>query len=98
MKYYRTKLEISDTGKIATIRHENGRAIAEFYVDGPLAVAAYNVDRQIPVKKGRVNIFRGELQALDRDEMLDIANEVIRTRAEDAAAPSTNAQSTEEID
>lgn len=82
MKTYDCKLKISESGKTIRLVHANGRPFAEILVDGPLAVAAYNAENNIPRIKGRVNMFRGELIALEKDEILDMHTERILDRDE----------------
>ena len=64
-------------GKIARIKHENGRIIAEFLVHGPLSSVIENCNSNVPITKGYPNIFRGELFGLAGYEILDTENECI---------------------
>lgn len=71
-------LEISDSGKFAEIRLENGRIIAQFLIHGLLKRVAENCMNGTEIISGRPNIFRGELYQLapyeylnDRDEQIE---------------------------
>jgi len=83
MKIYQASLLVSESGKYAKISAPNGRIIAEFVVDGPLAVAAYNAVNNIPQKSGRVNFFSGELIQLEKGERIDPVTECIIDRFRD---------------
>jgi hypothetical protein len=61
--------------KIATLKHENGRIIAQFLYHGPLDAVVLNCVRQQPIINGRPNIFRGELYQLAGYELLDVEKE-----------------------
>lgn len=61
--------------KIATLKHENGRIIAQFLYHGPLDAVVLNCVRQQPIINGRPNMFRGELYQLAGYELLDVENE-----------------------
>lgn len=81
---YPTVLSISESGKIAIITASNGRTIAELLIDGPLKQAIHNAIKDSPVERGKVNIFRGDIAQLERDEFLDIDAEMIITKLERA--------------
>ena len=66
--------------KIATLKHENGRIIAQFLYHGPLNAVALNCVKQQPIINGRPNMFRGELYQLAGYELLDIENERVVER------------------
>lgn len=74
---YPTVLSISESGEIAIITAGNGRVIAELLVYGPLKQAAQNASNNTPPERGRVNIFRGDMNQLEKDEFLDIEAELI---------------------
>lgn len=79
-------LQFSDSGKICRILSSNGRIIAEMYVHGPLVVCALNAMNNKEIVKGRPNIYRGELDFLDKNEFLNTRNECIEERIEEVAS------------
>lgn len=83
MKTYSCILLISESGNFARLSTQTGRIIAEFLIDGCLAIAAYNAANNVPIEKGRVNIFRGELIQLARNERLDVKEEKIHNTEEE---------------
>lgn len=81
-KSYTVTLSLSESGKIMTLTAHNGRLIGEFYVEGPLHIAAYNAANNIPMEKGRVNIYRGDIQMLERNEYINKEQEYIEIKSE----------------
>lgn len=75
-----TKLEISDSGKIVKIFHENGRLIAEVLVKGPLLQAALNCHDNVPIVTGRPNVYRAECFGLAGWEYLNCETEQIEEK------------------
>jgi hypothetical protein len=73
-------LSISDSGRIAQIFHTNGRLITELLVHGPLLHVAQNCEANIPITKGRPNVFRGELFGLAGYEYLNVEQEKIEEK------------------
>jgi hypothetical protein len=79
---YEVLLSITKSGRIARVSAPNGRIIAEFLVKGFLNKALHNAVSNLPIEKGRVNVFRGELRQLAPYEYLDIKEEDIYDRDE----------------
>jgi len=73
-------LEISDSGKLAEIRMESGRIIAQFVVHGLLKKVAEHCNSGSEILAGKANIFRGELYQIAPYEYLDREKEVVLER------------------
>lgn len=73
-------IEVSTSGRIARIVHENGRVVAEMLIHGPLAKVMEHCDGRAPILNGRANIFRGELWGLSGYEILNINEERIEEK------------------
>lgn len=70
-------LDISDSGRLAQLRLESGRIIAELIVHGLLKRVAENCIQSNDILAGRPNIFRGELYQLAGYEYLDKESESV---------------------
>jgi hypothetical protein len=71
-KQMKAELEFSESGRILRILcPDNNRIIAEILVHGPLRACAKNAAGNVPIQKGRPNIYRGELYGLTGYEILD---------------------------
>lgn len=68
---------IDISGKILTISAANGRLIAQILVEGPFEPCLKNAAQNMPIEKGRANIYRGELLPLENHEYLDLKNQEI---------------------
>lgn len=73
-------VDIELQGKILFITAENKRTIAEVLVHGPLESCMNNAARNVPIERGRANIFRGELFGLAGYEYLNIEEERIEEK------------------
>jgi hypothetical protein len=73
-------LYLSPSGRLGKITTTNGRIIAEFLIKGYLLQAAENAIHQLPIEKGKINIFRGEIKQLAPYEYLDTQEEDIFDR------------------
>ncbi len=73
-------LDISDSGKFAELRLNNGRIIAQFLVHGLLKRVSENCVSRNEILAGRPNIFRGELFQLASYEYLNREEEMIEEK------------------
>ena len=73
-------MEISPSGRLLRLTHSNGRIIAEILIHGPLRQIVDNCESDMPIVRGRPNIFRGELFGLAGYEILDTASECIKEK------------------
>ena len=77
---YKTVVQVTESGKILRLFHENGRLVAEILVHGPLNRVLQNCEDELPIISGRPNVFRGELFGLAGYEYLNCDTEVIEER------------------
>ena len=73
-------LDISESGKTAELRLENGRIIAQFLIHGLFKKVSENCINGSGIITGRPNIFRGELFQLASYEYLNIEEEKIEEK------------------
>ena len=76
----KANLEISESGRVLRIFHENGRLISELLIHGPLSKVMKNCDEQRPILNGRPNVFRGECFGLAGYEFLNVSEERIEEK------------------
>lgn len=74
------RLIISESGKLLTIKHSNGRIIAEILVHGHLKRVMQACENDEDILAGRANIFRGELHQLAGYEYLNKEEECIEEK------------------
>ncbi len=73
-------LDISSSGRLAELRLNNGRIIAQFLVHGLLKRVSENCISANEILVGRPNIFRGELFQLASYEYLNREEERIEEK------------------
>ena len=73
-------VEVSDSGRILTILHKNGRLIAEVLVHGHFKRVLEACENDEEIFRGRANIFRGELFQLAGYEFLNKQDETIQEK------------------
>ena len=68
-------LKHSESGKILQLLAPNGRTILEILIHGDILGPINSAINNLPIVKGRSNIFRGECFQLANWELLDLENE-----------------------